>query len=145
MVQAVQCGFHQVAEWKIDVRKLHGKSLLPLIRGESEKVRDIAVSAFPLHYRTPRNSKASIRDGEWTLMYSGRVVDPAMEKPVPEVECGHAPGDYRVGDHGAMLFNAKDDPGQIRNLIEDPARVPPEQRAVQHRRGGGYVGEAPEW
>lgn len=143
MVQAVQCGFHQVEEWKIDFSKLHGHSLMPMMNGESDSVRDLAVSAFPLSYNTPRNCKATIRDKDWVLLYCGKVVDPKKELEPPEVESGSAPGDYQIGDHSAMLFNVKDDPKQINNVIEENLDVAKDlhRRYIEYMKARGTSDE----
>ena len=102
-----------------------GESLVPLMDGEADSVRDLAVSAYPLTYGTPRNCKSMIRDERWALLYSGRVVDPEKELPVPDIACGSGPDDYQLGRHDAMLFDMVADPAQEQNLVaerEDVAR-----------------------
>ena len=109
----------------VQAQGLHGSSLLPLMHGKAQSLRDIAVSAYPLKYSTPRNCKSMIRDERWALLYSGKVVDPDKELTVPSVQCGQGPDDYQLGDHRARLFDVQADPGQTRDVIhehEDVAR-----------------------
>jgi arylsulfatase A-like enzyme len=98
---------------------VHGHSLLPLIRGKQEKIRDLMVSVYPLKAQTPRMSKASIRFKEWNLFYCGKITDKKNEMSVPDAKCGNKPGDYHIGDNVAMLFDLNNDPGQINNVIAD--------------------------
>jgi arylsulfatase A-like enzyme len=117
-VQTVQCGFHQVEKWKIDVTQMHGHSLLPLINGKADRVRDFAVSALPIVHGTPRSAKVTIRDDQWVLMYCGKVIDEAKEQEAPKAESAKKTGDYKVGEQRAMLFNRKNDPKQLNDVIE---------------------------
>ena len=119
-IQLIQCGFHTQLPWSLDPAKLHSKSLMPILNGEEETVRDFAVSSFPLKYKTPRNAKASVvtEDG-WNLQYSGASPDPSKELTPPEFECGKNEGDYQMGDHAPLLFNLNEDPGQIKNVIKE--------------------------
>jgi arylsulfatase A-like enzyme len=118
-IQTIQCGFHQEVEWSVDVAKLHGYSLCPMMNGEVEKVRDIAVSSATLTAETPRIAKATIIAEDWKLVYCGKVVDAANEMAAPQVPDNRNEGDYVIGEHKALLFNLKDDPGELKNVIED--------------------------
>ena len=63
-------------------------------------------------------------------MYCGKVVDPSREmSPPAELKSGTNPGDYQLGNHTAMLFNVKDDPKQMNNVIEDNLDVAKELHA----------------
>jgi len=142
-IQTIQCGFHQEVDWSIDVNKLHGRSLTPIMNGEVDKVRDMAVSSASLLEDTPRIAKATIITDEWKLHYCGKVVDPAKELPAAEVPPNRNEGDYVIGEHKALLFNIKDDPGELKNVIEDHLDVAKDL----HARYVAYLkerGTAPE-
>ena len=108
---------------------VHGKGLLPLIEGKADKLRDIAISAYPLKFGTPRNCKSMIRDERWSLLYSGTVIDPDGELEVPSLACGAGPDDYQLGDHSARLYDVQADPDQKQNVIEENLDVAKELHA----------------
>ena len=51
--QALQCGVFSTEDWKFEPEKIHGKSLMPLLRGETDKHRDIAVCSNTIIQHTP--------------------------------------------------------------------------------------------
>ena len=120
-VQLLQCGFHRQLAWSLDVDKLHGLSLVPLMMGDMDKLHDIVVSSFALKEKTPRLSKSMItaEDG-WALSYAGEG-DPSVEDPeVPTTfASGTNEGDYQLGDKAPALYNLNDDPEQMHNVIQD--------------------------
>ena len=126
-VQLLQCGFHRQLAWSLDVDALHGRSLVPLMMGDTDKLHDIAVSSFPLNNKTARLAKSAIvSDDNWVLHYAGET-DPSLEEPeVPatfgggfEVKSGLNEGDYKLGDYEPKLYNLEDDPDEISNVIDD--------------------------
>jgi arylsulfatase A-like enzyme len=72
-IQALQCGVFATNDWKFEPEKIHGKSLMPLLRGEKTRHRDIAVSSNSIIHHTPILGKGTIttEDG-WCLHYSGK-------------------------------------------------------------------------
>ena len=72
-VQTLQCGVFATKDWKFEPEKIHGKSILPIIRGEKAKNRDIAVSSNSIIRHTPILAKGTIvtEDG-WCLHYAGK-------------------------------------------------------------------------
>jgi arylsulfatase A-like enzyme len=70
--QALQCGVFYTEQWRFQPETIHGKSLMPLLRGEVDKVRDIAVSSNTLIHHTPVLAKCSVvtEDG-YCLHYAG--------------------------------------------------------------------------
>jgi arylsulfatase A-like enzyme len=71
--QALQCGMFVAEEWKFEPETIHGKSLMPLIRGEADKVRDIAVCSNTLIHHTPILAKTAIvTEDDWCLHYAGK-------------------------------------------------------------------------
>ncbi len=119
-VQLLQCGFHQTEEWILDPKTLHGRSLMPLMRGEEDAAADMAITSFSLIHHTPRLAKSTITAGEWSLIYCGKSPDPSAEQRPPEtLKSGTNPGDYQVGDSSPKLFHLPSDPEQKQNVIED--------------------------
>jgi arylsulfatase A-like enzyme len=70
--QALQCGMFYTEDWQFRPETLHGKSLMPLIRGELTKIRDLVVCSNTLVHHTPILAKSAIltEDG-WCLHYAG--------------------------------------------------------------------------
>jgi arylsulfatase A-like enzyme len=72
-IQALQCGVFYTKDWEFKPENIHGRSLMPLMRGETDKHRDIAVSSSTLIHHTPVVAKCAVvtEDG-WCLHYAGK-------------------------------------------------------------------------
>ncbi len=77
---------------------IHGRSLLPLLRGEADKVRDLAVCSPPLPRDPDTLVWCTVTDGEWCLLDPG-----SLDKP--------------------QLFHLPSDPHQERDLFEEKREV----------------------
>ncbi len=84
--------------------KMHTKSVLPVIKGETDTVRDFAVSCHS--ERSVKGCSRSIRTDEWTYIYW-----PHGKKPAPPAEGLIFPCDE--------LYSRKSDPEELNNVIED--------------------------
>lgn len=74
--QALQCGMFFTEDWQFRPETLHGKSLMPLIRGEASKTRDIVVCSNTLVHHTPILAKSAIvTDDGWCLHYAGEYAE----------------------------------------------------------------------
>ena len=85
---------------------MHGKSLLPLMRGEVEKLRDFAVSGYP-------GRSWSIRDDEWTLILW------LPQRPKRMDETPWTLGGTLEMPKRPELYHRKTDPYELRNVIDD--------------------------
>lgn len=72
----------------------HGRSLLPVLRGEAETLREVAVTSAVLPDEAGQPVHSTITDGDWVLVYAGE-------------------------QNPAELYRRPSDPGQTRNLIEE--------------------------
>jgi arylsulfatase A-like enzyme len=120
--QALQCGMFVTEEWQFRPESLHGRSLMPLMRGEVEGLRDIAVCSNTLVHHSPLLAKCAIvtEDG-WCLhyagcyqeqirgaaMYTNTLVDPSLARISLE----------------PALYHVREDPGESRNLIEQNPKL----------------------
>jgi arylsulfatase A-like enzyme len=120
--QALQCGVFYTEDWRFQPETIHGKSLMPLLRGEAARVRDIAVASNTLIRHTPVLAKCAIvtEDG-WCLHYAGkydetlrdakmfinRLTDPQAVRTTVE------PG----------LYHLPSDPEEEKNVIQDNGRL----------------------
>jgi len=77
---------------------IHGASILPALRGESENIRDIAVTSQKLPEEPDRLVYNLVTDGEWTLIHAGNAGK-------------------------SELYNVLDDPAQENNLIREKQDV----------------------
>ena len=75
-IQALQCGVFYTNRWEFDPERVHGKSLVPLIHGETHKHRDVAVCSSTLISHSEKIAKCAIitPDG-WCLHYAGEYPD----------------------------------------------------------------------
>ncbi len=70
--QALQCGVFSTTDWSFHPDSIHGRSLMPLLRGEVDRHRDLVVCSSTLIQHTSVIAKSAIitEDG-WCLHYSG--------------------------------------------------------------------------
>jgi hypothetical protein len=90
---------------------------MPLMQGESSKLRDIAVSSHTLIHPSPVMAKCAVvtEDG-WCLHYAGKYPQEARDIPL----LGHTlinPDTARVATQPG-LFYLPDDPGEHENVID---------------------------
>ncbi len=114
--QALQCGVFYTEAWAFEPETIHAKSLMPLIRGETDKHRDIAVCSTTLIHHTPILAKSAIitADG-WCLHYAGKYDDQVRDAAMfiskltdPDIQ--QAPTE-------PGLFYLPDDPDEGKDLI----------------------------
>ena len=112
---------------------LHGRSLWPLLRGETESIRDFAVSGryapLALAGQRARAVDASSFDGQAGLQTQGEPITLTTEEwayIAPPVGLG-----------GAELYHLPSDPDQLQNLIADRSDV----AADLHARLTGFLAE----
>ncbi len=74
--QALQCGVFYTEDWEFKPESIHGKSLMPLMRGETDTLRDIVVCSNTLIHHTPILAKcAVVTEDRWCLHYAGKYHD----------------------------------------------------------------------
>ncbi|NLE77219.1 MAG: sulfatase [Chloroflexi bacterium] len=84
-MQVLQCGIYGHHAWRLDPAMLHGHSLAPLLRGEAQRVRDLAVSSHTLVHPTPTVAKARIvcQPHPHPLLPGGQGRPPHPAHPLP--------------------------------------------------------------
>jgi arylsulfatase A-like enzyme len=118
-IQALQCGVFYTERWEFDAEKVHGKSLMPLINGETDRHREIAVSSSTLISHSPKIAKAAIvtEDG-WCLHYAGAYPNESSGKGLGaadkllNLDITRAPTE-------PALFYLPDDPAEEDDLLGD--------------------------
>ncbi len=115
--QALQCGVFYTDSWQFNPDTLHGRSLMPLIRGETERLRDIAVSSNTLIHHTPILAKGSVvtEDG-WCLHYAGNYDDLDRDASM-WISKLIDPKGARIPTEPA-LFYLPDDPQELHDVID---------------------------
>jgi len=70
--QALQCGVFDTQDWQFKPEAIHGKSLMPLIRGETARNRDLVICSNTLIHHSPLLAKCAVvtEDG-WCLHHAG--------------------------------------------------------------------------
>jgi arylsulfatase A-like enzyme len=115
--QALQCGVFYTEDWAFKPEEIHGKSLMPLMRGQTERPRDIAVCSNTLIHHTPILAKCAVvtEDG-WCLHYAGKYedVDRAAAMFISKLM---PPEGAKVPTEPA-LFYLPDDPKEEHNVID---------------------------
>lgn len=84
---------------------LHGKSIMPILRNEEEQIRQVAVSSPRLPRAKDVTVYSTITDGEYTLIYGGKEVEP---------ELYYIPSDPKQQDN-----KAKEKPDIVKQLHAD--------------------------
>jgi arylsulfatase A-like enzyme len=114
--KALQCGVFYTEEWEWRPEAVHGMSLMPLLHGERDRHRDIAVSSSTLIHHTPILGKcAVITEDGWCLHYSGKY---------EQIESGGQLWLLKLLDpqHAIIpadpaLFHLNEDPGELNDVI----------------------------
>jgi arylsulfatase A-like enzyme len=95
---------------------MHGKSLVPLLKGEKLQIRDFAVTSPTIIHGTAGALRTTITTEEWSFIYagSGKARDEGETRDVD----GIAMGLKALGQSfGHELYHLPSDPGQKRNLF----------------------------
>lgn len=97
---------------------VQGVSFAPILRGESKRLRDIAISTGTLMHPGAA-MPSTVTDGEWTLVTWGEISGQAMvqTKAVDNVERRVALLDILT--YEPQLFHDITDPGHTRNVIQE--------------------------
>jgi arylsulfatase A-like enzyme len=116
-VQVLQCGVYQDRTWRLEPGSLHGASLVPLMDGDIDRVREIAVASHSLIHPTPAVAKASIvtEDG-WCLHYSGHYTTAYQGQST--VGRPFAPVESLAFPIRPSLFDLEGDPGEQEDVLD---------------------------
>lgn len=96
--------------------RVQGKSLLPLIQGEKDEIREIAVSSGSLL----RTHWITVTSSEWSLI---AVKEGAKEQVEDAVQKGLYAKEIKAAPVTSQLYNIIADPTQSRNLYEENLKV----------------------
>ena len=105
-VQVKQCGIYKDDRWRLNPDKIKGASLVPLMRGETDKIRDIHLTSSSLIDKYPHLARTTVTtDDGWCLFYNGCAEPEEGVTPYYPIE--------------PQLFYLPDDPHQERNIIAE--------------------------
>jgi arylsulfatase A-like enzyme len=117
--KALQCGVFATKDWEFNPEAIHGKSLMPLLRGETERHRDLLVCSNTLIHHTPIIAKCAIvTDDGWCLHYAGNY-EQAKEASsslwwlLKLIDPEHA----RISPDPALYY-LPEDPAESNNVID---------------------------
>ena len=115
--QALQCGVFYTEDWQYRPETVHGRSLMPLMRAETNKIRDIAVSSNTLIHHTPILAKSAIitEDG-WCLHYAGKYENEVRDAAMFINKLTNPEGSLAPTE--PALFYLPEDPGEENDLID---------------------------
>jgi len=117
-IQALQCGVFFTEAWQFKPEIIHGKSLMPLMRGEDSRHREIAVCSNTLIYHTPILAKSAIvTDDGWCLHYAGHYGDVVPDATIAGFKV-IAP-DIAKTSAAPALYYLPDDPDETRDLFQE--------------------------
>jgi arylsulfatase A-like enzyme len=115
-IKALQCGVFVTEGWQFEPENIHGKSLMPLMRGETSKHRDIAVCSNTLIHHTPVLAKcAVITEDGWCLHYAGKY-DQLIQPGTRHKGRLIGPGTPEISLE-PQLYCLSDDPEESHNVI----------------------------
>jgi len=106
-----------------DPGTMHGRSLLPLLRGEKQALREYAVSSWPIIHG-PGARRSTITTREWTLIYGGRWVDSGETAETALVDSIRRRERLKGGsDVRPELYHLPSDPEQCENVFDKHREV----------------------
>jgi hypothetical protein len=117
-IQALQCGVFYTNNWEFDPERVHGESLVPLLRGETDRHRDFAVSSCTLISHSEKIAKCSIVTEEgWCLHYAGQY-DQEADKGLGDADKLINLDITRAPTEPA-LFYLPEDPGETEDRLAE--------------------------
>jgi arylsulfatase A-like enzyme len=115
--QALQCGVFYTETWEFNPENIHGTSLMPLMRGETDRLRDIAVCSASLIHHTPYVARSAIvtEDG-WCLHYAGKY-EKVQTDITSHIQQIIGPESARTSV-APELYYLPDDPREMNNVFD---------------------------
>lgn len=101
-----------------DPGTMHGKSFLPIIKGEIKSIRDFAVTSPAIIYGPVAGQRITVTTDEWRLIYAGNpeaVKEPSFTSIVDGIQREQHP----LGEVKSELYYIKEDPRESVNLIDE--------------------------
>ena len=100
---------------------MHGRSLLPLLRGEETSWRDFAVTSPSIIHGPVSGQRITVTTRDWALIYAGQVEDALKDNPGRRANLERL--EKITGKIRNELYNLRKDPRQERNAFEDERDV----------------------
>ena len=102
---------------------VESRSLVPLLEGRAKKVRDIAISSPTIYNARSKepptpDTRSSITDGEWLLVYGPRAAKSAGTAYTAAVDSRLREIKIVQGDIRPELYDLRTDPGCEKNVID---------------------------
>lgn len=136
-IKALQCGVFYTERWQFSPELIHGRSLMPLLRGETSEHRDLAVASCTLVHHTPHMARCAIvtTDG-WCLHYSGAYAQAEGGGKLWQIKLVDPEGGQLPT--APALYYLPEDPGETNDRIAENEAL---AREI-HARYVGWLEEA---
>ncbi len=115
-----------------DPGTMHGRSLMPLLTGERESLREYAVSSWSIIHGSRAWRPSTITTEEWSLIYSGQLTQGEGYPATRVVDSVSRTERFLEGKMGPELYHLPSDPQQSKNVFI-------ENREVADRLHAEYV------
>ena len=106
---------------------IHGRSLLPLLRGEEVPWRDFAVTSPSIIHGPVAGERITVTTHEWALIYAGQVEDALKRYPGRRANLERL--EKITGKIENELYNLREDPKEEKNVFEEEREVAKELHA----------------
>ena len=97
--------------------EMHGKSIIPLIKGNIRKIREFTIGSPTIIHATEGNVRTTITtDNGWSLILAGKQNTENKKYSTSAVD-GLSKNTVEIGNYQTELYNLKTDPKQQKNLF----------------------------
>ena len=100
-----------------DTGTMHGKSFLPVIKGDVKSIREFAVTSPSIIYGPVAGQRITVTTDEWRLIYAGNPEE-IRGSAVTSIVDGIPREQHPLGEIRSELYNIKEDPQERINLID---------------------------
>ena len=100
---------------------MHGRSLLPLLRGEEVPWRDFAVTSPSIIHGPVAGQRITVTTHDWAFIYAGQVEDALRDNPGRKANFERL--EKVAGKIKNELYNLRKDPREEKNVFEEEREV----------------------
>jgi len=101
-----------------DPGTMHGRSYLPVLKGEMSSIRDFTVTSSAIIYGPVAGQRITVTNGEWSLIYAGNQEE-VKGSAFTSIVDGIRREQHPLGEVRSELYYIKEDPMETVNLIDE--------------------------
>jgi arylsulfatase A-like enzyme len=101
-----------------DPGTMHGRSYLPVLKGEMSSIRDFTVTSSAIIYGPVAGQRITVTNGEWSLIYAGNQEE-VKGSAFTSIVDGIRREQHPLGEVRSELYYIKEDPRETVNLIDE--------------------------